>query len=148
MPLPDPHHDPIPAALRAAATTLKAAIAVSAAAILSQAEADLRANATAAIGHFETFGRKLDALRTDALNACIGVVAERIDITKATLFEVVGSPERDGLAIFAERVGELGEALNAVMAKAGPAPTPPFQFGQFFLESMHDLGQRDWSDAT
>jgi uncharacterized protein with beta-barrel porin domain len=148
MPLPGPHPDPIPAALRDAATTLKAAIAVSAAAILSQADADLRANAAAAIEHYETFGRKLDALRTDGLNAGIGVVAERIDIAKASLFEVVGSPERDGLAIFADRVGELGSALNAVMATAGRAPEPPFRFEQFFLESMHDLGQRDWSDAT
>ena len=147
MPLSDPH-DPISSALRDAATTLKAAIAVSAAAILSQAEADLKANATAAINHFDAFGRKLDALRTDALNAGIGVIAERIDITKASLFEVVGSPERDGLAIFAERVGELGSALNSVMTLAGKAPEPPFQFDQFFLESMHDLGQRDWSDGT
>lgn len=137
--------EPIPAALRDAATTLKAAIAVSAAAILSQAEADLKANATAAIDHFDSFGRKLDALRTDTLNAGIGVIAQRIDLTKASLFEVVGSPERDGLTIFAERVGELGAALNAVMATAGDAPAPPFQFDQFFLESLHDLGQRDWS---
>lgn len=148
MPLSDPPHDPIPAALRDAATTLKAALAVSAAAILSQAEADLKANAAAAIAHFDTFGRKLDALRTDALNAGIGGVAERIDIAKASLFDVVGSPERDGVAIFAERIGELGAAFNAVLAKAGQAPEPPFQFDQFFLESLHDLGQRDWSDAT
>jgi len=143
MPRPDLSHDPIPAALRDAATTLKAAIAVSAAAILSQAEADLKANAAAAIEHFDAFGRKLDALRTDSLNERIGVVAERMDIAKATLFEVVGSAERDGLAVYAERVGELGAAFNAVMAHA--APVPPFQFDQFFLETMHDLGQRDWS---
>ena len=148
MPLSAPYPDPIPAALRDAATTLKAALAVSAAAILSQAEADLKANAAAAIQHFDMLGRKLDALRTDALNAGIGVVARRIDFTKASLFEVVGSPERDGLAIFAERVGELGAELNAVMAKAGQAPEPPFQFDQFFLESMHDLGQRDWSEGA
>ena len=147
MPLSAPH-DPIPAALRDAATTLKAALAVSAAAILSQAEADLKANAAAAIAHFDTFGRKLDALRTDALNDGIGVVAQRIDATKASLFDVVGSPERDGLTTFAESIGELGAALNAVMAKAGQAPEPPFRFDQFFLESLHDLGQRDWSDAT
>jgi hypothetical protein len=147
MPLSAPH-DPIPAALRGAATTLKAALAVSAAAILSQTEADLKANAAAAIQHFDMFGRKLDALRTDALNAGIGVVVRRIDVTKASLFDVVGSPERDGLATFAERVGELGAELNAVMAKAGQAPEPPFQFDQFFLESMHDLGQRDWSEGA
>ena len=140
-------HDPIPAALRDAATTLKAAIAVSAAAILSQAEADLRANAAAAIEHFDAFGRKLDALRTDALNPKIEIVADRTDITKASLFEVVGSAERDGLMVFAERVGELGAAFNAVLDKAGAAPSPPFLFNQFFLESMHDLGQRDWRDA-
>ena len=143
-----PDHDPIPAALRDAATTLKAAIAVSAAAILSQAEADLRANAAAAIEHFDSFGRKLDALRTDALNDNIGLVADRMDIAKASLFEVVGSPERDGLTVFAERVGELGAAFHAVMVKAGCAPTPPFLFDQFFLESMHDLGQRDWTDGA
>jgi hypothetical protein len=147
MPSPDADHDLIPAALRGAETTLKAAIVVSAAAILSQAEADLKANAAAAIGHFDGFGRKLDALRTHALNDRIGVVAERIDIAKATLFEVVGSAERDGLALFAERIGELGAAFNDVMAQAGAAPTPPLQFDQFFLESMHDLGQRDWSDT-
>jgi len=141
-------HDPIPAALRDAATTLKAAIAVSAAAILSRAEADLRANAAAAIGHFDAFGRKLDALRTAALNPGISVVADRTDVAKASLFEIVGSAERDGVAIFAERVGELGEALHAVMARAGSAPVPPFMFDQFFLESMHDLGQRDWSDTA
>ena len=145
MPRPDLSHDPIPAALRDAATTLKAAIAVSAAAILSQAEADLKANAAAAIEHFDAFGRKLDALRTDSLNERIGVVAERMDIAKATLFEVVGSAERDGLAVYAERVGELGAAFNAVMAQAHAAPVPPFRFDQFFLETMHDLGQRDWS---
>lgn len=148
MPLSAPPHEPIAAALRDAATTLKAALAVSAAAILSQAEPDLKANAAAAIQHFDMFGRKLDALRTDALNAGIGIVAIRIDVTKASLFEVVGSPERDGLAIFAECVGELGAEFNAVMAKAGQAPEPPFQFDQFFLESMHDLGQRDWSEGA
>ena len=147
MPRPDLSHDPIPAALRDAATTLKAAIAVSAAAILSQADADLRANAAAAVKHFDAFGRKLDALRTHELNDLIGTVAERTDLAKATLFEVVGSAEREGLTIFAERVGELGTALHAVMAQAGAAPVPPFAFDQFFLESMHDLGQRDWSDA-
>ncbi len=147
MPPSNPTPDPILAALRDAATTLKAAIVVSAAAILSQAEADLKANAAAAIAHFDAFERKLDALRTDALNDRIGDVAKRTDIAKASLFEVVGSAERDGLAIFAKRIGELGTALNAVMAQAGSAPIPPFQFEQFLLESMHDLGQRDWSGA-
>ncbi|MDB5620198.1 hypothetical protein [Tardiphaga sp.] len=147
MPHPDASHDPIPAALRDAATTLKAAIVVSAAAILSQADADLRANAAAAVEHFDSFGRKLDTLRTNSLNDRISVVASKTDIAKTTLFEVVGSAEREGLATFAERVGELGQAFNEVMAQAGLASTPPFQFDQFFLESMHDLGQRDWSDA-
>ncbi|MDB5656537.1 MAG: hypothetical protein JWQ94_4150, partial [Tardiphaga sp.] len=139
--------DPIPAALRDAATTLKAAIVVCAAAILSQAEADLRANTAAALEHFAAFGRKLDALRTDALNDRISAVATRTERAKASLFEVVGSAERDGLALFAERTGELGTAFNEVMTQAGAASSPPFQFDQFFLETMHDLGQRDWSDA-
>ena len=102
----------------------------------------------AAIAHYDTFGRKLDALRTGVLNDGISAVAERTDIAKASLFEVVGSSERDGLTNFAERIGELGAAFNAVLAQAGQAPASPFQFDQFFLESLHDLGQRDWSDAT
>lgn len=148
MPLADPLQDPIHAGLRNAATTLKAAIAVSAAATLSRAEADLKANAAAAIGHYDAFGRKLDALRTDALNAGIGVVAGRIEGVIADLYKVVGSPEREGVATFAERVGELGAAFNDVLTQAGCATMPPFQFDQFFLESLHDLGQRDWSDGA
>ena len=148
MPRSTPYPDLLATELRAATTTLKAAIAVSAAAILSQAEADLAANAAAAIAHYDTFGRKLDALRTGVLNDGISAVAERTDIAKASLFEVVGSSERDGLTNFAERIGELGAAFNAVLAQAGQAPASPFQFDQFFLESLHDLGQRDWSGAT
>ena len=147
MPISDAD-DPVPSCLRKAMTTLKAAIVVSAAAILSQSEADLHANAAAAAGHFELFMRTLDPLRSEALNGRIGVVAERVDVARTTLLAVVGSAERDGLESFAERIGELGAAFNDVLAEACAATAPPFRFDQFFLESMHELGQRDWSGAS
>lgn len=165
----------VSAALRAAATALKAAIVVAAAAILSQARADLEANAAAAVDHLDTFRSKLDALHDamlrdsgnaaalatissagtadidiDAVAAGIAAVDDQIARTKAALFAVVGSAERDGIDTFAERVGALGRAFHDTTLAAGaPAITAlPFQFDQFFLETMHDLGQRDWSDNS
>lgn len=163
----------VSAALRDAGTTLKAAIVVSAAAILSQAKADLEANATAAAGHLDAFRGKLDALceamlggkgnaaalamisssgtadvDTDALAAKIAIVEGLVDRIRQALFAVVGSATRDGFDVFAARAGELGRAFQDVAFTAGePAAAAPFQFDQFFLETMADLGQRDWSDA-
>ncbi|MDB5500927.1 MAG: hypothetical protein JWR89_829 [Tardiphaga sp.] len=164
----------VSAALRDAATTLKAAVAVSAAAILSQAKADLEANAAAALGHLDAFRNKLDALRdailhgrgnamalatisnvgtaevdTDALAAKIAIIDGRLDRFKEALLTIVGSAERDGLDVFAERAGALGRAFQDLAFTAGePIAAAPFQFDQFFLETMADLGQRDWSDAA
>jgi hypothetical protein len=163
------------AALRAAATALKAAVVVAAAAILSQARADLEANAGAAADHLDTFRSKLDALHDgmlrdsgnaaalatisstgtaevdiDAVAARIAAVDSQIARTKAALFAVIGSAERDGIDVFAERLGALGDAFHDIALAAGEQPITalPFQFGQFFLEAMHDLGQRDWSDRS
>ncbi len=137
------------AVLRDAATTLKAAIAVSAAAILSQARGDLEANAKAAMDHFDAFSGKLNGIRDDALNDRIGRVDEQIARARKTLLQVVGSAERDGIDLFAERIGALGRAFQVVMATYAEAPaTPPFQYDQFFLETMADLGQRDWSEGA
>lgn len=165
----------VSAELRAAATALKAAIVVAAAAILSQDKADLDANAAAAIGHLDAFHGKLDALHDQLLQdsgnaaalaivssagtaevdiqavaARIAAVDELIERTKAALFTVVGSAERDGIDVFAECVGALGRAFqDTALAAGAPAITAtPFQFDQFFLETMHDLGQRDWSAAA
>jgi hypothetical protein len=161
----------VSAALKVAATTLKAAVVVSAAAILSQAKGDLEANAAAAVTHLDEFSQKLHGLRdrilqknavasaiisnagtaeidVDILNEKIGTVDDLIESTKEALFEIVGSAERDGLDVFAERAGALGRALQDVTALAAgdqPAAAPPFMFDQFFLETMHDLSQRDWS---
>jgi hypothetical protein len=163
------------AALRAAATALKAAVVVAAAAILSQARADLEANAGAAADHLDTFRSKLDALHDGMLRdsgnaaalatisstgtaevdihavaARIAAVDSQIARTKAALFAVIGSAERDGIDVFAERLGALGDAFHDIALAAGEQPITalPFQFGQFFLEAMHDLGQRDWSDRS
>jgi hypothetical protein len=164
----------VSAALRDAATSLKAAVVTSAAAILSQAPADLEANAAAAAGHLDTFRGKLDALRdgivkgggnaaalavisnagtasveTDALNAGIAVVDDLIARSKDALFAVLGNATRDGIDAFAARTGELGRAFQDIAFAVGePVPAAPFQFDQFFLETMADLGQRDWSDAA
>ena len=161
-------------ALRDAATTLKAAITVSAAAILSQSQGDLEANAAAAARHFDAFRGKLDALKETivkgsgnaaalamistagtaevdaaALKSRIAGIDGSIERIKHALFSVVGSAERDGIEAFAERVGELGRAFQDVAFSAGePAAAAPFQFDQFFLEAMAELGQRDWSDAA
>jgi hypothetical protein len=164
----------VAAALRAAATALKAAVAVSAAAILSQAKADLDANAAAAVDHLDAFCGKLHALHEailrDSGNAAalavissagtaeidVGAVAARlatvddlIERSKAALFAVVGSAKRDGIDVFAERVGALGRAFQDTALAAGDQAitATPFRFDQFFLETMHDLGQRDWSDT-
>ncbi|MEH2475719.1 hypothetical protein V1281_003106 [Nitrobacteraceae bacterium AZCC 2161] len=161
----------VSAALKPVATTLKAAVVVSAAAVLSQAKGDLEANAAAAVTHLDEFSQKLHAVRNgmlqqnavasaiisnahtaeidvDALHEKIGTVDDQVEGTKEALFEIVGSAERDGLDVFAERVGALGRALQDVMALAAGdrlAAAPPFMFDQFFLETMHDLSQRDWS---
>ncbi|CAN5318028.1 hypothetical protein BH11PSE4_BH11PSE4_33220 [soil metagenome] len=162
------------AALRDAATTLKTAIVVSAAAILSQAKADLAANEAAAIEQYAAFLGKLDALhdgilqnssnaaalavvsttgtiQVDAgkLEAKIALIAAQIEHTKDILSDVLGSNLRNGIDDFAEQVGLMGRAFEDIDFHAGElALTPPFQFDQFFLETMADLGQRDWSDAA
>jgi hypothetical protein len=159
------------AALRDAATTLKAAIAVSAAAILSESKADLEANAAAAARHFDAFGDKLDALRDGILkgsaNAAalalissagtveiesmrlakgIAMIHSLIKSTKRILFNVVGTATRNGIDVFADQVGILGRSFQSVSFSVGePMPATPLQFDQFFLETMADLGQRDWS---
>jgi hypothetical protein len=137
------------AALRDAATTLKAAIVVSAAAILSQAQGDLEANAEAAMAHFDTFSGKLNAIRDDALDRAIGLVEARLETTRQALSTIVGSAERDGIDVFADHIGALGRAFQDVAAINDGAPlSPPFLFDQFFLESMNDLAQRDWSEGA
>jgi hypothetical protein len=163
----------VAAAARDAATSLKAAIVVAAAAILSQAKADLEANAAAAVEHLHAFRRKLDALHdgvllgrgnaaalatiahvgtadidTDALAVKIAGIDASIARLEQTLFSVVGSATREGIDVFAERAGALGRAFQDVTFTAGePAAAKPFQFDQFFLETMADLGRRDWGDA-
>jgi hypothetical protein len=156
---------------RKAITTLKAAIVVSAAAILSQGQGDLEANASAALGHYDDFAAQLraisdSALRRDAapppesdastiqldgnlLDLMVGIVDDRTARLKQTLLAVVGSPERDGLDAFVASIGEVGTALHDVTAllttQAAKDDAPAFRYDQFFLESMQDLSQRDWS---
>jgi hypothetical protein len=164
----------VAAALRDAATTLKAAIVVSAAAILSQAKADLDANAAAAVDQLDAFREKLLALRDEIhqgagnaralavlstagttdidfelLDKDIVFVGQLTEATKRMLFTVVSNNARDGIEVFAEQVDILGRHFQFVGFRAGePAPAAPFQFDQFFLETIADLGQRDWSDAA
>jgi hypothetical protein len=164
----------VTAALRDAATTLKTAIVVSAAAILSQAKPDLDANAAAAVDQLDAFRDKLHTLRDgirqgtgnakalavlstagtadidfEALAQDIAVVDRLIEATRRTLFAVVSNNARDGIEMFAEQVGILGRHFQFVGFRAGePAPAAPFQFDQFFLETIADLGQRDWSNAA
>lgn len=160
--------------LRDAATSLKAAIVVSAAAILSQAKPDLDANAAAAVSQFDAFRDKLRTLQDDIrkgagnaralavlstvgtaeidarlLDLDIACVDQFIKATEQMLFAVVSNSKRDGIEAFAEQVGILGRNFHNVAVSAGePAPAVPFKFDQFFLETMADLGQRDWSDAA
>ena len=160
------------AALRRSATTLKAAIAVSAAAILSETDGDLQANSSAALAHFDDFGQKLEAVSAavqdknalaaavvshagvsevdlDALGRQIELIHGLLKTTKRSLRAVVGSRTRDGIDIFAGHVGSLGRSLQHLAFHAGePAATTPFMFEQFFLKTMADLGQRDWSDGA
>ncbi|MET0879699.1 MAG: hypothetical protein ABWY14_21425 [Tardiphaga sp.] len=164
----------VSAALRDAGTTLKAAITLSAAAILSQTESDLEANAAAAARHLDAFRSKLDALTEAILNGSgnaaalatistagtaevetaelkskVAVAAGLVERIRRALFVVVSSADRDGIDAFAELAGELGRAFQDVAFSAGePAAAAPFQFDQFFLETMAELGQRDWSGGT
>jgi hypothetical protein len=164
----------VAAALRDAETTLKAAIVLSAAAILSQAKADLAANQAAAIDQYAAFLGKLDALHdgilqnsgnaaalavistagtiqvdADKLEAKIALIAAQIERAKDILSDVLGSPLRNGIDDFAEQVETLGRAFREVDFRTGEfAITAPFRFDQFFLETMADLGHRDWSDAA
>lgn len=157
------------ASLQKVLSTLKAAAVVSAAAILSQGKSDLEANAAAATGHFDGVSRQLDAFRKcvlenalspaktgvrivdvdiDALDRLIDNADQQIVQTRDALFAVVESSERNGLEAFAERIGELGRALQEAIALIAPSAFPgetPFKFDQFFLESLQELSQRDWS---
>jgi hypothetical protein len=161
------HHAP---ALRKAISALKAALVVSAAAVLSQVQGDLEANTKAALGHLDDFGTALHAVRDDILQQAttalrpagdqqteldtnlltllVNVVENRSATFRQALYDIVGSPERDGLDDFVAAIGELGTATHDVIAAlTGPPPqdNPPFRYDQFFLESMQDLSQRDWS---
>jgi hypothetical protein len=156
--------------LRKAISTLKAALAVSAAAILSQGKGDLEANASAALGHLDDFTAQLHAVCDDVLRQVavpspeadggnsdidgnlltlmVGIVEDRAARLKQALYDVVGSPERDGLDAFVASVEALGTATNDVeklLTASASEDTTPFRYDQFFLESMQDLSQRDWS---
>jgi hypothetical protein len=161
-------------ALRDAATTFKAAIVVSAAAILSQEKPDLDANAAAAVSHFDAFREKLRALRDGILQGAGNARAlamlstagtaeidfemfagqmvsidKLIEGNKRTLLAIVSESTRDGIELFAEQVGILGRTFQFAAFTAGEqAPEMPFKFDQFFLETIADLGQRDWSEAA
>lgn len=159
----------VSAALRKAASTLKAAAVVSAAAVLSRVQGDLEANAAAAADHFDDVAVQLHAIRSnilkealtsepaggstthvdiDILDAAIDHVNNGITLAKEALVTVVGNAEREGLDSFVQHIGEVGRALQDVAAALGeklPSGVSPFLYDQFFLDSMHDLAQRDWS---
>lgn len=161
--------EPALSSLRKVISALKAATVVSAAAILSQGKSDLEANAAAAFGHFEDVSRQLHTFRKavledalipandnavtvdvdiDALDRVVDDVDLQISQTKGALHAVVESSDRSGLEAFAERIGELGRALQEVSILIAPSTSPgeaPFLFDQFFLESLQELSQRDWS---
>jgi hypothetical protein len=161
--------EPALASLRQALSTLKAAAVVSAAAVLSQGKSDLEANAAAATGHLDNVSRQLHAFRKgvlqdalvpaeegtmavdvdiDALDRSIDSVDQHIIQAKDALFAVAESADRTGLEAFAERIGELGRALLDVVDLIAPSAAhneAPFLFDQFFLESLQELSQRDWS---
>jgi hypothetical protein len=77
------------------ANTLKKAIIVSAAAVLSRMTNDLKANAAAAVTHLDEMGRKLDGLRNDA--------SQRNGVSFAT--KLKGKILEVDSDLFAERVG-------------------------------------------
>jgi hypothetical protein len=156
--------------LRQAASTLKAALVVSAAAILSQGQSDLEANAAAALGHLDVFTAQVQALRDDVLqqdatpapalpegiagtdshllDLMTGIVDDRSADLRQALHDVVGHPERDALDAFVASAGALGQAMHditALLTPSAPDHAAPFPYDQFFLESMQDLSQRDWS---
>lgn len=162
--------EPALASLRQALSTLKAAAVVSAAAVLSQGKSDLEANAAAATGHLDNVSRQLHAFRKgvlqddalvpaeegtmavdvdiDALDRSIDSVDQHIIQAKDALFAVAESADRTGLEAFAKRTGELGRALLDVVDLIAPSAAhneAPFLFDQFFLESLQELSQRDWS---
>jgi hypothetical protein len=154
-------------ALRKAVSTFKAALVVSAAAILSQGQGDLEANASAATGHLDDMlaqlrtvcdvvrrqdavdsGETTRAIDGNLLDLLIGVVEDRTARLRDALYAVVGHPERDGLEAFVAAAGEAGTAVDELVALlTGPpaADATPFRYDQFFLESMQDLAQRDWT---
>jgi hypothetical protein len=161
--------DPALASLQKALSTLKAAAVVSAAAILSQGKSDLEANAAAALGHFEDVSRQLHMFRKsaledaltpakdntvtvdvdiDALDRTVHDVDHQIAQARDALHAVVESSDRSGLEAFAEHIGELGRVLLGMVPLIAPSAAhgdAPFLFDQFFLESLQELSQRDWS---
>lgn len=157
--------------LRKVTSTLKAAIVVSAAAILSRTSDDLEANAANAMGHFDDFAGQFHGIRQGmlprALLSTTYVLGTDIEIEASVCDEaikridghlasarqafrtVAESPERDGLDVFTESVGALGRAFQGFTALVTPEKdATPFLFDQFFLEAMQDLAQRDWSAAA
>lgn len=161
--------EPALASLRKVMSMLKAAAVVSAAATLSRGKSDLEANAAAAIDHFDDVSRQLHALRKGVLEDALSPIKPGVDVvdvdidtldrvidnvdrhlvlTKHALFTVVESSDRSGLEAFAEQMGNLGRASQEMTALIAPSALPgeaPFLFDQFFLESLQELSQRDWS---
>ncbi|QUS41040.1 hypothetical protein RPMA_20980 [Tardiphaga alba] len=155
------------APLRKAESTLKAAIVVSAAAVLSQSAGDRAANAAAAHGHFDDFAALLPALRGGMVPVAllsrpagtdeIEIDAARLDTSMATISTRQGSAEqalrdviarqtRDDIDVLAQRIGHLGRAFQHLASLVtGETDDTPFRFDQFFREAMQDLAQRDWS---
>lgn len=156
--------------LRKAVSTLKAALVVSAAAILSQGKADLEANAATAFGHFDDFLIQIDAICDDALTdegarrsgssaslrnidsqlleLLTDVVDGRTGTVEQALKAITGSSDRSGLDDLSVAIGELGNALTDLMAIFAPPSDEnvrPFRYDQFFLQAMQELGERDWS---
>jgi hypothetical protein len=150
---------------------LKATIILSAAALLSRRTDDLEANAQLVMTHLEEMGRKLDGLRSDVsqrkgvsiaarlrgqikeiddgvFTEAANLIDDRIDSYRDALLAVLESKQREGIDLFARRVGALGRAIQAAIGLvAGDSLMgSPFLFDAFFEQTMEELSRKSWAD--
>jgi len=160
----------IGAELFALADILKTAIVVSAAALLSRTNEDVKENAALAVGHLEEMGTKLDGVRNsvsqkkgvtlaarlkgsikeidiDAIIEIVNVIDFRVDSYRKILFDVLESKHREGIDLFAGAVGPLGRAVQQAIALVwGRSPGSPIFFDLFFAETMKNLSKESWGE--
>jgi hypothetical protein len=152
---------------------LKAAIVVSAAALLSRRGDDLEANAHLVVARLQEMHQKLNDVRNGVLERkgvsiiarlrgrtkdidsnrfteATNLIDDRIDSYKDVFRSVLESKDREGIDVFARRVGALGRAIqDAIGLVAGNALMgSPFLFDALFAQTMEELSGKRWDDGA